>query len=154
VITLTPLHPGTIRDIFAGWRLKPTQARKTVDPLELPSNPLQCIHVDILIDESTGAVSYSRCFNEREYYQDTRNGWLCEHHNDQLDLAFPPRVRFYRRTPDQDVIGHIKLTEAKALASGGREVVRHGKLSIQFVAGVRMKQDAPNLPEYDYDPLG
>lgn len=118
----TPLRPGMIRDIFS-----PKRQGGGYDPLGLPKDPRQCVHVEVSDDDKVGVV---RCIKDATTMFG-RHGWLCERHG-----YFTPFRGTYRPVDkDQEIVEGIIASEARAIRRSNRVEVRVGsKTRISFVA--------------------
>lgn len=122
----TPLHPGTIRDLFSPKRNTPAQKVK-YDPLGLPEIETQCVHVSS--EELSEGYDFVRCVKDADLSLG-RHGWLCPEHG--ADHFF--QTRREHRNKDNDVVEAILAYEKRVLARSEREVVRVGaQIQIQYV---------------------
>lgn len=114
-IGFTVLAKGTIRRMFQKHAIQP----KLRTPLDLPLDPTQCVHVDEFNAQTS--ISFYRCGNHAII--DGPNGFLCEHHQDELLEPYhtPPSKP---RNIDDEVIQNIIQVEARALRNTKRERVR------------------------------
>lgn len=118
MIELTPLHPGTIKDLFSPKRTAPATVRqKPFDPLGLPQDRLQCVHVGI--EELSEGYDYVRCVKSAVT---NRHGWLCSEHGADY---YTPRQRVYR-DKDLEIVSGILAYEYRALRDNERVTVQIG----------------------------
>lgn len=134
MIALIPLHSGTVKDVFE--RVRPP-ARKIERTPALDVHSPQCVHVEEIHDEKSDSYYLDRCLEDADLRG--RSGWLCKKHKVQTEPR--AKVNPVRRMPDFELTEGIKLGDARAIARKGREVIHHGRISIQFVDKVRMKLD-------------
>lgn len=136
-VDLIALYPSGSISTF--YNSSQATKREPLSPLALPQVEGQCAHVETVYSEDGKTTTHMRCLDDA--VRGGRQGWLCEHHQDQLDIDFPLRKRFYQRFPDKDIVENIKLTDARSIARHGVEVVKIGRVSIKFLSGARMKTD-------------
>jgi hypothetical protein len=110
---------------------------KVVDPLALPADPSQCVHVErIYSEDHIPGRQYERCTataNPRV----GRHGWLCEEHSAKVDEWFRLNSWYRNRlSPDDEIIDSIIKTDTRAFQRGTIVEVRHGRASIIFLEGV------------------
>jgi hypothetical protein len=136
IVELEPLHPGTISSI--NWKETPAQPRPTNDPRALPKDKVQCVHVDCTyVDLGSAAFipQSKRCAGTASSMG--RQGWLCPTHYEVDENNSRPRLSKVPKTQEQiddEVVGTILVTEARAIARGKREVARIGaKLRVTYL---------------------
>lgn len=127
VATIDPRDPFIVE--WPGNRLpdiKPraVSGKKVWDPLGLPTDPLQCVHVEETIQD--GVVSNRvRCVASVTTYggpSDMRaeaGGWLCSNHHNKTTGN-----KVHKRDFDGDTIKHILGSDAKAISAGVVQKVR------------------------------
>ena len=118
MLLLTPLRPGTIRDLFSPKRNAP-KGKPTRDPLSLPTTPAQCVHIAWYERADGEGGDYIRCVNDAV---EAQHGWLCLNHQ---PVFLKPRGYVYR-DKDAEVVAGIVAYEHRALRHIEREVVRIG----------------------------
>lgn len=125
MIELTLLPPGTYRDLNYrfGRKKKTGPAMDLVPGLQLPQVPTQCVHVDI--EELSEGYDYVRCVNDAD--NTGRHGWLCLDHQ-----AATVKSRGYSVNKDAEVVAGILAYERRELSGVKRELVRIGKVVIQY----------------------
>lgn len=125
----TPLHPGTIRDLFSPKRNTPAQKAK-YDPLGFPEIETQCVHISS--EELNEGYDFVRCVKDADL--SLRHGWLCPEHG--ADHFFQTRreasAKQYRNK-DNDVVEAILAYEKRALSVTQRQIVQVGaKIRIEY----------------------
>lgn len=126
MLELTPLHPGTIKDLFSEKRNTPRDLpRERRHPLALPTVETQCVHV-----ESYGEEDYDhvRCVSDADFTG--RHGWLCLKHQPSV---WRPRG-FVPQDKNTAVVTGILATERRAFRDGRRVTLQIGaRVRIAFL---------------------
>ena len=114
MIMLTLLPTGTIRTIFRG---PVTLPKKSFNPLSIPDDPRQCVHV--WLEEEIGGLTCHRCTADAIIKDGLSHGFLCANHQWPRAIVKPPY-----RDYDQEVVDGIIRHEARALAGAERVQVK------------------------------
>ncbi len=109
-----PFEVNCPSNVFPPKRaMKHMVLKEALSPLRLPDYTDQCVHVEM----EGASLGYERCLHDAN----GRCGWLCKEHDESLLNPHGPRGS--QRTNDE-IVDHIKATEARALRGAALSKVR------------------------------